>query len=120
MTCSDEMGVVIPFDIADEQEQADIEENIQMAENQEPYNPNDARLRIRRLTPKECWRLQGFGWQNEDGTWNDELFEKAKAAGVSDSQLYKQAGNAVTRNVAYAIGMKIRQIELEEMQDNDD
>jgi len=40
-------------------------------------------FRIRRLTPKECWRLQGFP---------DEAFEKAAAVN-SDSQLYKQAGN---------------------------
>ncbi len=39
-------------------------------------------LRIRKLTPKECWRLMGFG---------DEDFEKAKAVPMSNSQLYKQA-----------------------------
>lgn len=61
-------------------------------------------IRIRRLTPKECWRLQGFP---------DEYFDKAKAAGVSDSQLYKQAGNAVTVNVARAIGEKLKEIEEE-------
>jgi DNA (cytosine-5)-methyltransferase 1 len=44
-------------------------------------------LRIRKLTPRECWRLQGFP---------DGAFDKAKAAGMSDSQLYKQAGNSVT------------------------
>lgn len=47
-------------------------------------------LRIRKLTPLECWRLQGF---------TDEQFYKAKDSGVSNSQLYKQAGNAVTVNV---------------------
>src|SRR5699024_5456039 len=41
-------------------------------------------LRIRKLTPKETWRLQGF---------TDEQFYKAKNDGVSNSQLYKQAGN---------------------------
>ena len=51
-------------------------------------------VRIRRLTPLECFRLQGFP---------DEHFHNAKAAGVSDSQLYKQAGNAVTVNVVYEI-----------------
>jgi DNA (cytosine-5)-methyltransferase 1 len=51
-------------------------------------------VRIRRLTPLECFRLQGFP---------DEFFHRAKAAGVSDSQLYKQAGNAVTVNVVYEI-----------------
>ena len=35
-------------------------------------------LRIRKLTPKECWRLQGFCPRNEDGSFNDECFEKAK------------------------------------------
>lgn len=53
---------------------------------------------IRKLTPKECWHLQGF---------TDEQFDKAKAAGVSDSQLYKQAGNAVTVPVVEAIGENI-------------
>lgn len=56
------------------------------------------RYRIRRLTPLECWRLQGF---------LDEALNKVKAAGVSDSQLYKQAGNAVTVNVIEAIGIKL-------------
>ncbi|WP_381420354.1 DNA (cytosine-5-)-methyltransferase [Staphylococcus hyicus] len=51
-------------------------------------------LRIRKLTPLECWRLQGF---------TDEQFYKAKNDGVSNSQLYKQAGNAVTVNVVDAI-----------------
>lgn len=51
-------------------------------------------LRIRKLTPLECWRLQGF---------TDEQFYKAKNSGVSKSQLYKQAGNAVTINVVDAI-----------------
>ena len=50
--------------------------------------------RVRKLTPRECWRLQAFP---------DELFDKAKAAGLSDSQLYKQAGNSVTVNVIEAI-----------------
>ncbi|TKI65290.1 DNA (cytosine-5-)-methyltransferase [Lysinibacillus mangiferihumi] len=53
-------------------------------------------FRIRRLTPKECWRLQGFP---------DEAFEKAAAVN-SDSQLYKQAGNSVTINVIQAIAKK--------------
>ena len=53
----------------------------------------DTVFRIRRLTPKECWRLQGF---------SDELFEKAKSVNP-EAQLRKQAGNAVTVNVAYAL-----------------
>lgn len=59
-------------------------------------------IRIRRLTPRECWRLQGFP---------DEYFDKAKAAGISDTQLYKQAGNGVTVNVARAIGERLKEIE---------
>lgn len=56
------------------------------------------KYRIRKLTPLECWRLQGF---------NDEVHEKVKAGGISDSQRYKQAGNAVTVNVIRAIAEKI-------------
>lgn len=52
---------------------------------------------IRKLTPKECWRLQG---------WNDEDFEKA-ARVCSDSQLYKQAGNGVTVTVIYEIAKRL-------------
>lgn len=62
-------------------------------------------IRIRRLTPRECWRLQGFP---------DEYFDKAKAAGISDTQLYKQAGNGVTVNVARAIGERLKEIEKNE------
>jgi DNA (cytosine-5)-methyltransferase 1 len=58
-------------------------------------------IRIRRLTPRECWRLQGFP---------DEYFDKAKAAGISNTQLYKQAGNSVTVNVAKAIGERLKEV----------
>lgn len=50
-------------------------------------------LRIRKLTPKECWRLMGF---------DDEDFEKAKKVN-SNAQLYKQAGNSIVVNVLMAI-----------------
>jgi len=46
--------------------------------------------RIRKLTPLECWRLQGF---------KDEDFYKAQGEGMSNSQLYKMAGNSITVNV---------------------
>lgn len=49
---------------------------------------------IRRLTPKEAFLLQGF---------NEVFFNNAKAMGISDSQLYKQAGNAVSVNAVYGI-----------------
>lgn len=57
----------------------------------------DKGFRIRKLTPKECWRLQG---------WSDEDFEKA-ASVCSDSQLYKQAGNGVTVTVIYEIAKNL-------------
>ena len=48
-------------------------------------------MRIRKLTPLECWRLMGQ---------TDEMFYKAKAVN-SDSQLYKQAGNSIVVDVLY-------------------
>ena len=55
-------------------------------------------LRIRKLTPLECWRLQGF---------TDEQHNAVEASGISNSQRYKQAGNAVTVNVIEAIGTRL-------------
>ncbi|MBO4126512.1 DNA (cytosine-5-)-methyltransferase, partial [Streptococcus suis] len=52
---------------------------------------------IRKLTPRECWRLQGFP---------DWAFDKAQAVN-SNSQLYKQAGNSVTVNVIEAIARRL-------------
>lgn len=54
-----------------------------------PTNDSQGTLdgfRIRKLTPRECWRLMGF---------DDADFDKAQAAGVSNTQLYKQAGNSI-------------------------
>ena len=53
--------------------------------------------RIRKLTPRECWRLQGFP---------DWAFDKAQEVN-SNSQLYKQAGNSVTVNVIAAIAREL-------------
>ena len=64
------------------------------AEGSENINYIDTEYRIRKLTPKECWRLMGY---------TDEDFEKAHNAGVSNSQLYKQAGNAIVKQVLMAI-----------------
>lgn len=50
-------------------------------------------MRIRKLTPKECWRLMGF---------DDDDFEKAQKVN-SNSQLYKQAGNSIVVNVLEGI-----------------
>ena len=57
--------------------------------------------RIRRLTPRECWRLQGFP---------DLAFDKAQAV-TSNSQLYKQAGNSVTVNVIAEIAKRFKEDE---------
>jgi DNA (cytosine-5)-methyltransferase 1 len=54
--------------------------------------------RIRRLTPLECFRLQSYP---------DWWYYKLKAAGISDSQLYKMAGNGVTSEVARQIGSRL-------------
>lgn len=54
-------------------------------------------IRIRRLSPLECWRLQGFP---------DSVFRKVAEVN-SDSQLYKQAGNSVTVNVIKEIGERL-------------
>lgn len=55
-------------------------------------------IRIRKLTPKECFRLMGFSDQN---------FDAAKNAGISNSQLYKQAGNSIVVDVLYYIYVEL-------------
>ena len=64
-------------------------------ESQGVVEPN---FRIRKLTPRECWRLQGFP---------DWAFDKAQEVN-SNSQLYKQAGNSVTVNVIAAIAKELK------------
>ena len=51
-------------------------------------------FRIRKLTPRECWRLMGF---------DDADFDKAQASGISNTQLYKQAGNSIVVDCLMAI-----------------
>lgn len=51
-------------------------------------------FKVRKLTPLECWRLMSF---------DDDDFYKARNAGISNSQLYKQAGNSIVVNVLQAI-----------------
>lgn len=51
---------------------------------------SNKKYRIRRLTPRECWRLMDF---------TDNQFDKARDAGLSDTQLYKQAGNSIVVGV---------------------
>ena len=68
------------------------------------YPKKECYIAIRKLTPKECFRLQG---------WTDDYFEKAEFVN-SDSQLYKQAGNGVTVTVVEAIGRRLKEIEDEQ------
>ena len=62
------------------------------------YEKYQCYIAIRKLTPKECFRLQG---------WPDNYFEKAQFVN-SDSQLYKQAGNGVTVTVIEAIARRMK------------
>ena len=62
--------------------------------NQNIAKMDCTRFRIRKLTPKECWRLMGF---------NDEDVDNAIAIGISNCNLYKQAGNSIVVNVLMAI-----------------
>ena len=67
------------------------------------YEKEQCYIAIRRLTPKECFRLQG---------WTDNYFQKAAFVN-SDSQLYKQAGNGVTVDVVREIGKRMKKYNLE-------
>ncbi len=58
----------------------------------------DDYLRIRKLTPTECWRLMG---------WKDEQIDKIKATKISNTQMYKQAGNGIVINVLEEIFIKL-------------
>ena len=62
------------------------------------------RGRIRRLMPVECWKLQGF---------RKDQFEKVAATGMSDAQLYKQAGNSITVAVVEAIARNLLKFDEE-------
>jgi len=68
---------------------------------------NENPLRIRKLTPKECWRLMGF---------KDEDFEKAENVPTSNTQLYKQAGNSIVVNVLEKIFRNLFKAEEEDEQ----
>lgn len=61
------------------------------------YEKYQCYIAIRKLTPRECFRLQG---------WSDEYFDRAELVN-SDSQLYKQAGNGVTVPIIYEIAKRM-------------
>ena len=65
------------------------------------YEKYQCYIAIRKLTPRECFRLQG---------WTDDYFDKAEFVN-SDSQLFKQAGNGVTVNVVQLIGEAIKEVD---------
>ena len=67
------------------------------AQGAENINYVETQYRIRKLTPKECWRLMGY---------TDEDFEKAAAVN-SNTQLYKEAGNAIIKQVLMAIFLQM-------------
>lgn len=68
------------------------------------YPKKQCYIAIRKLTPLECFRLQGF----------EDIFYKRAEFVNSDSQLFKQAGNSVTVNVICEIGKKLKEIEENE------
>lgn len=74
-----------------------IKENIVPALTKSSWQENNFlsdNMRIRKLTPLECWRLMGF---------RDMDYYAAKSVGISDAQLYKQAGNSIVVTVLEAI-----------------
>ena len=60
-------------------------------------------MKVRKLTPLECIKLMGFDAQD---------YKKLKDAGISDTQIYKQAGNSIAVNVAEALFKELVQAEL--------
>lgn len=64
-------------------------------------------FRIRKLTPRECWRLMGF---------KDEYFDRIQ--GVSNSQLYKQAGNSIVVDVLRAIFRELKKQYLDDFKED--
>lgn len=76
-----------------------VMENTNYKDIMETKNRN---LRIRKLTPRECWRLMGFSERREDGSWDDSAFDAASKVN-SNAQLYKQAGNSIVVDCLEAI-----------------
>jgi DNA (cytosine-5)-methyltransferase 1 len=106
-----EVRPVLTPDRSEKRQTGEVEESRHNMTKLEPRNDDIAntltsvqkdnlllqQTRIRRLTPKECFRLQGFP---------DTYFYRAASVN-SDSQLYKQAGNSVTVNVIYEIARRL-------------
>lgn len=96
LTCSCNQAIIEPKIIDDTQgfdgvrEYKDYSPTLRAARSGLKVNQD---FRIRKLMPKECWRLMGF---------TDEDFEKAQKVN-SNTQLYKQAGNSIVKQVLMAI-----------------
>ncbi|EDO1185608.1 type II DNA modification methyltransferase [Listeria innocua] len=80
----------------------DIAPTLSSSSWQENNLLQEGNFRIRKLTPRECWRLQGFP---------DWTFDRAAEVN-SNSQLYKQSGNSVTENVIWKIATKFKEERL--------
>ena len=93
LTAQDRHGVAVGVDINTTENGITVEMDNGAKAYAIWYPKENCYVVIRRLTPKECFRLQG---------WTDNYFEKAELVN-SDSQLYKQAGNGVTVSVIKAI-----------------
>ena len=98
LTAQDRHGVAVEVEMEAEKEKG---VSVQISEDCNVYaiwyEKQQCWIAIRRLTPKECFRLQG---------WKDEYYEKAEFVS-SNSALYKQAGNGVTVTVIYEIAKKL-------------
>lgn len=97
LTAQDRHGVAVGVDINSTENGIVVEMDNGVKAYAIWYPKESCYVVIRRLTPKECFRLQG---------WTDDYFEKAKLVN-SDSQLYKQAGNGVTVTVIKAIAERL-------------
>lgn len=97
LTAQDRHGVAVGIDVNSTKNGIVVEMNNGVKAYAVWYPKENCYVVIRRLTPKECFRLQG---------WTDDYFEKAALVN-SDSQLYKQAGNGVTVTVIKAIAEQL-------------
>lgn len=95
LTAQDRHGVAVGVDVNSAENGITVEMDNGAKVYAIWYPKENCYVTIRRLTPKECFRLQG---------WTDDYFEKAELVN-SDSQLYKQAGNGVTVSVIKAIAV---------------
>lgn len=87
------MGETAYLDVYNRTPRTDVTSTINAGTDAHQNNIIANNFRIRKLTPKECWRLMGF---------DDEDFNKAEKV-CSNSQLYKQAGNSIVVNVLEGI-----------------